>query len=268
MSTLVGAIREIIRQELQALRVTELGLVEEVYPHSGASDTDNFGCDVKLKNSGLLLKRVPISTSHIGTAAIPNIGDLVLVAFYKADVNQPIVVGRLYNDKDRPPPNKPNEVIFHLPLNAQDNKAIRAAIRNIGDNDPPREVLVEMPPKITVRISDGTVRATAGKTEMKLDQQGSSGGEVTVVAGRTKITMNQDGDVKVESAGSMTLQASNDLTVKANANISIQAGATLSLEAGASAKLKANGQVTVQAAGAATVQAATVQLKGITSFGP
>src|SRR5262245_29391001 len=115
MSTLVGAIREIIRQEMQTLRITELGLVEEVYPHSGSADTDNFGCDVKLKNSGLSLKRVPIATGHIGTAAIPNIGDLVLVSFYKADVNQPIVVGRLYNDKDRPPPNKPNEVIFHLP---------------------------------------------------------------------------------------------------------------------------------------------------------
>lgn len=268
MSTIVSTLREIIRQELQSLRMTELGLVEEVYPHSDASDTDNYGCDVKLKNSGLLLKRVPIASGHIGTAAIPNIGDLVLVSFYKADVNQPIVVGRLYNDKDRPPVNKPNEVIFHLPLKAQDNKAIKAAIRNIEDNSPPRELLVEMPPKITLRITDGTVRATAGKTEMKLDQPGSSGGEVTVVAGRTKITMNQDGDVKVESAGSMTLEASSNLTMKANANISIEAQGSLSLEAGASAKLKANGQTTVQAAGSVTVQAATVQVKGVTSFGP
>lgn len=268
MSTLVGAIREIVRQELQSLRVTELGLVEDVYPHADASDTDNYGCDVKLKNSDLLLKRVPIASGHIGTAAIPNIGDLVLVSFYKADVNQPIVTGRLYNDKDRPPANKPNEVIFHLPLNAQDNKAIRAAIRNIGDNTPPRELLFEMPPKITVRISDGTVRATAGKTELKLDQPGSSGGEVTVLAGRTKITMNQDGDIKVESAGSMTLEASSDMKLKANASISIEAQGSLSLEAGGSAKLKANGQTTVQAAGAVSVQAATVQIKGVTSFGP
>ena len=268
MSTVVGTIREIIRQELQSLRMTELGLVEEVYPHSDSADTDNYGCDVRLKNSGLLLKRVPVATGHIGTVAIPNIGDLVVLTFYKADVNQPIVVGRVYNDKDRPPLSKSNEVIFRLPLKAEDNKAIKAAIRNLEDNDPPREILVEMPPKITVRITDGTVRATAGKTEMKLDQSAATGGAVTVVAGRTKITMNQDGDVKVESAGSMTIEAASDLTMKANANISIQAQGSLTMEAGASAKLKANGQATVQAAGAVTVQAATVQVKGITSFGP
>jgi hypothetical protein len=176
-------------------------------------------------------------------------------------------VGRLYNDKDRPPLNKSNELIFRLPLAESDDKTVKAAIRNFQDSNP-REMIVEMPPKITMRITDGVVRATAGKTEMKLDQTGDSGGVVTVVAGRTKITMNQDGDVKVESAGSMSFEASNSITIKANSSISIQAGSTLSLEAAGSAKLKANGQVTVQAAGAATVQAATVQVKGVTSFGP
>src|ERR1041385_1045311 len=106
MSTVVGTIREIIRQELQSLRITEFGLVEEVYSHSDSSDTDNYGCDVRLKNSGLLLKRVPVATGHIGSAAIPNVGDLVMLSFFKGDVNQPIIVGRLYNDKDRPPLNK------------------------------------------------------------------------------------------------------------------------------------------------------------------
>ncbi len=267
MSTVVGTIREIIRQELQSLRITEFGLVEEVYSHADSSDTDNYGCDVRLKNSGLLLKRVPVATGHIGSAAIPNVGDLVMLSFFKGDVNQPIIVGRLYNDKDRPPLNKSNELIFRLPLAASDDKTVKAAIRNFQDSNP-REMIVEMPPKITMRITDGVVRATAGKTEMKLDQTGDSGGVVTVVAGRTKITMNQDGDVKVESAGSMSFEASNSITIKANSSISIQAGGSLNLEASGSAKLKANGQVTVQAAGAATVQAATVQVKGVTSFGP
>ena len=144
-------------------------------------DNDNYGCDVRLKNSGLLLKRVPIATGHIGTAAIPNIGDLVLLAFDKGDVNQPIVIGRLYNDEDRPPLNNPDEVIFRLPLAEADDKTIKAAIRNHPAQSPPREMIFEMPPKITVRVTDGTVRATAGKTEMKLDQPDGSGGTVTVV---------------------------------------------------------------------------------------
>src|SRR5512139_2406819 len=111
MSTIITTLQEIIRQELRGIRVAELGLVEKVFPHKDSSDDDNFACDVRLKDSGLLLKRVPVATGHIGTAAIPNIGDLVLLTFENGDINQPIIIARLYNDDDRPPLNKADEVI-------------------------------------------------------------------------------------------------------------------------------------------------------------
>lgn len=267
MSTIVDTIQEIIRHEMRSMRLAELGLVEAVYSHSSASDNDNYGCDVRLKNSGLLLKRVPIATGHIGTAAIPNKGDLVLLTFDKGDVNQPIVIGRLYNNKDRPPLNNPDEIIFRLPLAEADDKTVKAAIRNIKANSPPREILVEMPPKITVRITDGTVRATAGKTEMVMDQPDGSGGKVTVNAGRTKITMNQDGDVTVEAAGAMTLKASRDLTLQGQ-NVSIKGQIKTNIEAGTEATLKGNVSATVNGGASATLQAGIVSIKGITSFSP
>jgi phage baseplate assembly protein gpV len=267
VTTIVNTIQEIIRHELRAMRVAELGLVEAVYPHSAESDNDNYGCDVRLKNSGLLLKRVPIATGHIGTVAIPNIGDLVLVAFDKGDINQPIVIGRLYNNEDRPPLNNPNEVIFRLPLAEADNKTVKAAIRNIESNNPPRQILVEMPPKITLEINDGVVHATAGKTEMKLDQPNGSGGKVTVIAGRTKITMNQDGDVTIEAAGAMTLKATRDLTLEGQ-NVTIKGQMQTNIQAGTQAELKANMGATVNGGLSATVQGATTSIKGITSFSP
>ncbi|MES1243765.1 MAG: phage baseplate assembly protein V [Acidobacteriota bacterium] len=268
MSTIVNTLQEIVRHEMRRLRVCELGLVEAVYPHSGGGDDDNYGCDVRLKNSGLLLKRVPVLTGHIGTAAIPNVGDLVLLAFDKGDVNQPVLLGRLYNEKARPPLNNPDELIFRLPLAEADDKTVKAAIRNLKANNPPREILVEMPPRITVRITDGTVRATAGKTEMKLDQpDGGSGGTVTVVSGRTKITMNQDGDVTVEAAGSMSLKADGDLSLQ-GASVKIKGQTNVSVEAGAQATLKGSAAVTVQGGGSASVKGAMVAIQGQTSFTP
>lgn len=267
VSTIVNTIQEIIRHELRGVRVAELGVVEAVYPHAGASDNDNYGCDVRLKNSGLLLKRVSIATSHIGTVAIPNVGDLVLLTFDKGDINQPIMIGRLYNDADRPPFNNPNEVIFRLPLAKADDKSIKAAIRNIGDNSPPREILVEMPPKITVRISDGTVRATAGKTEMVLDQPSGSGGKVTVTAGRTKITMSQDGDVIIDAAGAMKINATGNLTLEGQ-NVKIKGKMNTDIEAGMSATLKGSTGVTVNGGLSSTVQGTNVSIKGLTSFAP
>lgn len=267
MGTIVETIQAIVRQEMRRVRVAELGIVESVFPHSSNGDTDNYACDIKLKNSELPLKRVPLMTGHIGTAAIPNVGDLVLLAFDKGDVNQPIIVGRLYNEKQRPPLNNPDEIIFRLPLAESDNQTIKGAIRNLGSNSPPREMIFEMPPKITVRVTDNTVRATAGNTEMKLDQPNGSGGTVTVVAGRTKITMNQDGDLIVEAAGSMNLKATRDMTLEAM-NISIKSKLKTDIEAGTQATLKANVAATVNGTVSSTLQGATVAIKGLTSFSP
>lgn len=261
-TTIVSTIQQIIRHELQALRVAELGLVETVYPHSADSDNDNYGCDVRLKNSGLLLKRVPIATGHIGTVAIPNVGDLVLLAFDKGDVNQPIVIGRLYNDEDRPPLNNPNEVIFRLPLAAADDKTIKADIRNIEANDPPREIVLELAPKIVVQINDGIVHATAGKTEMKLDQTNQTGGTVTVLAGGTQITMNQDGDITIDARGALTLKAAKDITLD-GLNVNIKSKAKTAIEAGTQAEMKGKISAKVQGDVSAAVQGGvTTEVKG------
>ena len=267
MSTIVDTIRQIVRHELRDVRTTEFGLVEAVYPHSTADDNDNYGCDVRLKNSGLLLKRVPVATGRIGTVAIPNVDDMVILVFDKGDINQPIIIGRLYNDADRPPLNNPDEVIFRLPLAEADDKTIKAEIRNLQGNSPPREILVEMSPQITVRITDGSVRATAGNTEMILDQPNNSGGKVTVVTGRTRIIMNQDGDVVVEAAGSMKIKASRDLALEGQ-NVSIKGMLKTDIEAGTQATLKGNVGVTVQGGVNATIQSAMNSIKGITTFSP
>ena len=265
--SLIGTLQEIVRQELKSLRIAELGVVEAVQPHEEGGDSDNYACDVRVKNSGLLLRRVPIATDRIGTVAIPNVGDLVLLAFYKGDVNQPIVIGRLYDERKRPPVNHADEMIFRLPLDEADDKTIKGAVRR-KSGDPKREMIFEMPPKITVRVTDGTVRATAGKTEMLLDQPDAGGsGKVTVLAGRTKITMNQDGDVTVEAAGAMTLQAAGALTLKGR-SVSIEAQTSAEVKAGTQATLKGNASATVDGGAGATVQGASVSIKGNASFSP
>ena len=100
MTDMIPTIRAIVQRELDARRIAELAVVTEVQPHADSGDSDNYSCTVKLKNSGLELLRVPVATGHIGTVAIPNVGDLVLLAFDRGDINQPIITGRLYNDEE------------------------------------------------------------------------------------------------------------------------------------------------------------------------
>jgi uncharacterized protein involved in type VI secretion and phage assembly len=265
VTTIVDSIQAIVRQELQQVRIADLGVVEAVYPHASDDDNDNYGCDVRLKNSGLLLKGVPVMTGHIGTVAIPNVGDLVVVVYEHGDVNQGLILGRLYTD--RPPLNTTDEIISRLPLAADDAKTIKSAVRNHKDASPPREIVIEMPPKITVSINDNTVQVTVGNSEMTLDQPDGSGGTVTVVAGSTKITMNQDGDVTVEAAGSMTLSANGDLNLEAQ-NIAIKSQLNTDIEAQMQCTFKAGVGATIDGGASTTVQGDVISINGVTSFSP
>lgn len=266
-TTIVGTVQDIVRAELRGLRVAELGVVEQVRPHRSGDDGDNYGCDVRLKNSGLLLPRVPVATGHIGTVAIPNVGDLVLLAFEQGDVNQPIVIGRLYDDAVRPPLNDTDEVVFRLPVAADDDKSVLASVRNHQDAASPRELLVTMPPKLTVRLTDGAVHAAAGHSELTVVEPDGGRGAVTVVSGRTSVTVDQDGDVTVEAAGSITLKATGDVTIEGQ-NVSIKGRLDVSVEAQMRASVQASMGASVDGGLSTTVKGATVAVQGLTSFSP
>ena len=116
--TIVGVMKKVAEQETRKIYTTELGAVTAVFPHASDSDKDNYQCSVKLKNrkqpdgSDFELRKVPIATQHIGLTNIPNVDDLVVIAFIGGNINAPIVLGRLYNDEDIPPKNDVGQAIL------------------------------------------------------------------------------------------------------------------------------------------------------------
>src|SRR5262245_10016388 len=92
-------LRQLIRHEVQATRMAELAIVQDQHP----ADPDNYACTVRLRDSDIVLSKVPVATSRLGSVAIPPVGALVLVQFLNGDVNAPVVLGSLYNEEDRPP---------------------------------------------------------------------------------------------------------------------------------------------------------------------
>ena len=148
--TLYETIQKIVRQEIAKVRTAELAIVEEQHPHADASDKDNYACTVRLRDSGIVLKQVPVATSRIGTASIPEVGNLVLVQFVGGDIQSPIITGRLYNDEDRPPPNDDGQAILHLPLDAADSDAVHMELHS-GDR---RELVLKLGDGVTLNIRD------------------------------------------------------------------------------------------------------------------
>jgi uncharacterized protein involved in type VI secretion and phage assembly len=209
--SVVELIRAIVRDELQRLHLGDLGVVTSVFPHSSEDDSNNYECNIQLKNSGLELRRVPVATPTTGVAAIPNIQDLVLVTYVGGDANAPIVIGRLYNDEQRPPVNLANEIVHHLPLDADDDSALHVALRSGGDHDPKRQVELKMGSKVTARLTDDDP-AIVLQTE------------------KATIQVAANGDVKIESQGKLELKASSGVEVKSDASISIEATGAMKLK--------------------------------------
>ena len=118
MDSIIAIMQQVAAREAEKIYTTEIGEVTAALPHASEGDKNNFQCSVKLKNrktadgSDFELRKVPVATTHIGMASIPNVGDLVLVQFIGGDLNAPVITGRLYNDADTPPVSDKNQVVL------------------------------------------------------------------------------------------------------------------------------------------------------------
>ena len=116
MSTalLFDGIARIARHEAAARPVASVGVVTSIYGNDGSSP--DHAVSVKLRESGLVLPRVPIAVGAFGMAAIPSVGELVLITFLEGDYNAPVVIGRLYHPDQNPPKHDEQQIVLRLPV--------------------------------------------------------------------------------------------------------------------------------------------------------
>ena len=197
--------RRIVREELSRIRTAQLAVVTEQHPHAADSDTDNYACSVQLRDTGLVLKRVPVATHRVGAASLPGVGDLVLVQFVGGDLDAPIILGSLYNDEDRPPVNGDGKAVLHLPLGASDSDAAHIELSCNGTR--------------TLKIAMGTtvVTITDDDPSVSID-----------IGGNAALTVGSNGAVSVKSSGNIEIKADGDLDVKAGGTLTLK-GATVNI---------------------------------------
>jgi uncharacterized protein involved in type VI secretion and phage assembly len=223
---MVEIIRKIVESEIKKIHIAEIGVVTSIFSHSSDSDKDNYECNVKLKYKDFELRKVPVATQHIGLANTPNIGDLVLVSFLNGDINSPVVVGRLYTDEDRPPPNKEEEIVYIPPYSKESGL---------------RRVHMEFPSGIILTVTDDDVAVEVGKTTLKVDLDG----DITVES-NANINVGASGDLYF-SAGNITMESQNNMEFKAGANHSTTATGNITAESTGNTELKASANLKIQA---------------------
>jgi uncharacterized protein involved in type VI secretion and phage assembly len=204
--TLLETIQQIVREELGRVRTAELAIVQEQHPHASDSDKDNYACTVQLRDSGIVLKQVPVATQRIGGVSIPAVGELVLVQFVDGDVNAPIITGRLYNDEDRPPVSDDGQYITHLPLGAADGDAVHIELHS-GDT---RELVFKLGSGVEVNVRDDDP-----VVELKVD------------GGKATLQIDRDGAVTLESQGKVQIRGS-EIAIEAQSQLDLK-GATVNI---------------------------------------
>lgn len=236
MMDMVEAIRGIAQEELRNFRMPELGIVTSIFPHSSDGDKDNYECNVRLKEPDLELRRVPIATQVVGMTGIPHVGDLVLVLYVNGDINSPVVVGRLYNDEDRPPANKAEEIVYVAPYKPDPDV---------------RRLYLEFPSGLTLQMTDDDVRLKAGGTRLTIVRNGDvtieSEADVTFTA-KGDAAIKADGEMRI-SAATVRIKSEKDTRIEAGTDITAKAEMKTTLESGDAAQLKSSSEL-VMIAGA------------------
>jgi uncharacterized protein involved in type VI secretion and phage assembly len=237
--SIVETMRGIAKKELNKLHLPVLGVVTSIFPHAGASDKDNYECNVRLKNTDVELRKVPIATQCTGLVSIPKVGDLVLLAFVNGDINAPVVIGRLYNDEDRPPLNQAEEVIY-IPPYAQNPKV--------------RRIYLEFPGGMTFRITDNELDINAGKTKVVIQRDGD-----VIIESKANINVNADGDTSLKSKGNLTISASS-IKMESDNDLNIKSGTDMKVESGAATQIKSASDMAAEATGDMKIKGLTVHI--------
>jgi uncharacterized protein involved in type VI secretion and phage assembly len=226
---MVQIIRAIVRDQLLSMRTLDVAVVTSLYSHDSDSDNNNCACDLQLRDSGLELKKVPVSTGRVGAVAIPNKDDVVLVQYVGGDLQSPIITGRVHTDADRSPVAKAGECVYVSPDDAASGV---------------RRVYLEFPNGNKITLDDD---------------------KLLMEMGNSTITVNHDGDIEISSAGDLKVQTQGDASVEVSGDLSLKASGDLKLE-GTNVSVKAQANATLEGSAGATVKGAAVKVAGQISF--
>ena len=157
----------------------------------------------------------PMSGKSMGFVIYPEVDDEVLIDFINGNVNEPVIVGCLFNGKDTPPYD-----------NADGDNNIRTLVSRSGH-------------VIEIDDTDGAEKITVKDT--------SGGLEIVMDTAEKLISVKSSGDITFKADGNFTVEA-NEVSVKAGGDIKQEAGSNWEAKGSAQAKIEGGSEVNVKGA--------------------
>jgi uncharacterized protein involved in type VI secretion and phage assembly len=171
-----------------------------------------------------------------GSFFIPNVDDMVVVAFNDGNIDCPIVIGRLWNEKDKPPLTIENNDKNHIELiKTKTGNELRL------ENEKGKE-------KITLKTEKG--EGVILENSKKITISDSSGEDIIIFDTASKAISIKGGmKIEIESKGNKIVidSSSNKVSIEAGVSLEIKAQ-TVKIEAGSMMDIKSGGPLNIKGA--------------------
>jgi uncharacterized protein involved in type VI secretion and phage assembly len=153
----------------------------------------------------------PMAGFAHGWYSMPQIGDQVIIAFNNGDINEPYVIGSLWNTIRRPP--------ITLPSDSLNKRILRTPLGHMIEFDDIAQTL-----KIT------------STTQQKISMDPESV-EIQAGLGAASIQVSTTGSIKINSTTSIELNAPK-ITINGASAVEVKAGTSATLTGGASCTIQ------------------------------
>lgn len=209
---LYEAVARVARHEADARSWAAVGKVTEV--HRSVLQGDDHAVSVLLRDSGVVVPRLPVAVGALGFVATPAVDDIVVVVFAEGDPHAGVVVGSLYNRDLAPPEHADGQLVLRLPP---------------ASSSPTVDVLVDpATPEVTLKIGDTTVEITGKKAtitigDAELVVDGNSPGALSITAGESSIKLGAGGDIAIEASNKLELKA-NQIVIEGTGKVKLSGG--------------------------------------------
>lgn len=179
-----------------------------------------------------------------GILFLPEVNDEVLLAFHHGNVEEPFIIGSLWNGKDKPPEANP---VDNGKVNIRKIKSRAGNEIILTDEASKEKVEIHTPKGKKIIFDDGTkkieIKDDNAKNTFTIDTQANSinlqaGSKVTIKVNSCTIEVDGSGGISINAPTSSLKLKANQIDIEATTTMSIKANATMEVKAGAMMNIK------------------------------
>ncbi len=203
------------------------------------------------------------ATGAVGSVCIPQVGEEVLLGFLDGKINNPVILGGLYNSKFKPPLiiDEKNEK-WHMKTYA----GTEITVDNTKDK---QKIEIKTKKEHIITLDDDEESLVATSKDLKTGIFISfKKGEIDIIAdkkisfeaGKDTMVLEADKGLAVSSSSGEMKVDTKDIKLTASANLEGKANAQAKIEGSSGAELKSSGPVKVESSAMATLKGSMVKI--------